>query len=78
MRPARTNMSFDTDEEITPYSWRFTNSPMRKLPIAANDNHPDRVTRMVAYNGGSSGLSHMTPVTLPRLACLGQKRQVAA
>jgi len=41
--------------------------------IAANDNHPDRVTRLVPNNGGSSARSFPGVVTMPRLACLGQK-----
>jgi len=40
--------------------------PARVVPQA----HPDRVTRMTAYNGGCSTVSGMVPVTLPRLRCL--------
>ena len=34
---------------------------------AANDNNPDRVTRMAAHNGGCSTLSGMMPVSLARV-----------
>jgi len=33
----------------------------------ANDNHPDRITRMTAYNGGCSTTSGMVPVSLVRV-----------
>lgn len=39
-------------------------TPLRQ---AANDNHPDRVTRMTAYNGGCSTTSGMVPVSLVRV-----------
>lgn len=37
-----------------------------------NSGNPDRVTRMVINNGGCSTLSGPVPVTMPRLACLGE------
>lgn len=36
-------------------------------PVAANDNHPNRVTRMSARNGGCSTTSGKMPVTLVRI-----------
>lgn len=39
----------------------------RKPRRAANDNNPDRVTRLVAHNGGCSTLSGKVPVTLVRI-----------
>ncbi|MGF9564123.1 hypothetical protein AAIH70_11470 [Neorhizobium sp. BT27B] len=39
--------------------------PTRQAP--ANDNHPDRTTRMSARNGGCSTTSGMMPVTLRRI-----------
>lgn len=42
--------------------------PTAAIPIAANDNHPDRVTRLVAHNGGCSTVSGMVPVTVRRTA----------
>ncbi|THK34419.1 hypothetical protein EHS39_30090 [Ensifer sp. MPMI2T] len=38
------------------------------LPGPANDNNPDRVTRMTPRNGGCSTLSGMVPVTVVRTA----------
>lgn len=38
------------------------------LPGPANDNNPDRVTRMTPRNGGCSTTSGMMPVTVRRLA----------
>ncbi|MEZ2132517.1 MULTISPECIES: hypothetical protein [unclassified Sinorhizobium] len=35
---------------------------------SANDNHPDRATRMSAHNGGCSTLSGLMPVTVPMVA----------
>lgn len=37
------------------------------LPGPANDNNPDRVTRMTPRNGGCSTTSGMMPVTVRRL-----------
>lgn len=34
---------------------------------AANDNIPDRVTRMTPYNGGRSTTSGMMPVSVARI-----------
>jgi len=39
---------------------------VRELPQAANDNHPDRITKFVVHNGGRSASSYMVPVTLAR------------
>lgn len=54
---------------------------MPKRPAPANDNHPDRVTRMAAHNGGCSTLSGMMPVTLKRVPSLdgvaGEERVAA-
>lgn len=62
----------------------------RKPPRAAAQEHPDRITRMMPYNGGCSTVSGLVPVTLPRLRCLeaandnvpadvrGREMQVAA
>lgn len=48
------------------------------LPGPANDNNPDRVTRMTARNGGCSSLSGKMPVTLARIPTIdGQPQQVA-
>ena len=38
-----------------------------RLPGPANDNNPNRVTRMVPRNGGFSTVSGMVPTTLVRL-----------
>ena len=38
------------------------------LPGPANDNNPERVTRMTPRNGGCSTTSGMMPVTVRRLA----------
>lgn len=43
-------------------------SNLSPLPGPANDNNPDRVTRMSAHNGGCSTASGMMPVTLVRTA----------
>lgn len=40
------------------------------LPGPANDNHPDRVTRMTPHNGGCSSTSGKMPVTLQRVPTL--------
>ena len=45
--------------------------------VAANDNHPDRVTRMSPRNGGCSTTSGMMPVTLKRVPSV-DGMQVAA
>jgi hypothetical protein len=45
-------------------------TPLRAAPIPANDNHPDRITKMTPYNGGCSTTSGMVPVTLKRVATL--------
>ena len=51
---------------------------MRKCrPVAANDNNPQKTTRMVAYNGGCSTTSGMVPVSVQRLSFL-DGAQVAA
>ncbi|NGO63920.1 hypothetical protein G6N76_09550 [Rhizobium daejeonense] len=50
----------------------------RKPPRPANDNHPDRVTRMVAANGGCSTTSGMVPVTLVRVPTVDGPYEVAA
>jgi hypothetical protein len=42
----------------------------RKPPRTATQEHPDRITRMMPYNGGCSTVSGLVPVTLPRLRCL--------
>ena len=39
---------------------------------AANDNHPDRVTRMTAYNGGCSTTSGLVPVSLVRVPTIDE------
>lgn len=41
---------------------------IRPAPEAANDNHPDRFTKMMPHNGGCSTTSGMMPVTLARSA----------
>lgn len=41
-----------------------------KNPGPANDNNPDRVTRMTARNGGCSSLSGKMPVSLVRIPSL--------
>lgn len=38
----------------------------RRLPGAANDNNPDRVTRMTPHNGGCSTTSGKMPVSVRR------------
>lgn len=43
-------------------------SDIRELPVAANDNNPDRATRMTAHNGGCSTVSGMMPVSVRRVA----------
>ncbi|MBA8797886.1 hypothetical protein FHW77_001568 [Agrobacterium sp. RC10-4-1] len=35
--------------------------------IPANDNNPDRITRLAPHNGGCSTLSGLMPVSLPRV-----------
>lgn len=35
--------------------------------ISANDNKPERTTRMAPHNGGCSTLSGLLPVSLPRV-----------
>jgi hypothetical protein len=40
----------------------------RGAPRAANDNNPDRVTRLVAHNGGCSTTSGRMPVSVVRVA----------
>ena len=40
------------------------------MPGPANDNHPDRVTRMMPRNGGCSTTSGKVPVTLMRIPTL--------
>lgn len=54
-------------------------------PVPANDNHPGRVTRMTAHNGGCSTLSGKVPVSVVRIPTLdgaagqgGAELQVAA
>lgn len=44
--------------------------PLRQ---AANDNNPDRVTRMTPYNGGCSTLSGMVPVSVARVSMLSER-----
>lgn len=44
-----------------------TEAIKRNLPGPANDNNPDRVTRMTPRNGGCSTTSGMMPVTVRRL-----------
>jgi hypothetical protein len=41
-----------------------------RSPVAANDNNPDRTTKMAPYNGGCSTTSGMMPVTLQRVPTL--------
>lgn len=41
-----------------------------KKPGPANDNNPNRVTRMTARNGGCSSLSGKMPVSLVRIPSL--------
>jgi hypothetical protein len=36
--------------------------------VAANDNHPDRITKMMPHNGGCSTTSGLMPVSLARSA----------
>ena len=49
------------------------------LPGPANDNNPDRVTRMTPRNGGCSTTSGMMPVTVVRIPSIdGVAEQVAA
>lgn len=53
----------------------------RKPPRPANDNHPDRVVRMMPHNGGCSTTSGRMPVTLPRIPTIDghyEPQQVAA
>lgn len=45
---------------------------------AANDNHPDRVTRMMPHNGGCSTTSGRVPVTLARIPTIDGPFEVAA
>lgn len=40
----------------------------RNRPIAANDNNPDRATRMTAHNGGCSTISGLMPVSVQRVS----------
>jgi len=40
--------------------------PSRVL-IAANDNHPDRLTMMIPHNGGCSTTSGLVPVSTKRV-----------
>lgn len=52
---------------------------IRPMPGAANDNNPERVTRMMPHNGGCSTTSGKMPVTLKRIPTLdGPAMQVAA
>ena len=44
-----------------------TDAIRRTLPGPANDNNPERVTRMTPHNGGCSTTSGMMPVTVRRL-----------
>ncbi|WP_156765743.1 hypothetical protein [Rhizobium leucaenae] len=49
--------------------------------VAANDNHPDRITRMIPHNGGCSTTSGLMPVSLARSADAGgagEEERVAA
>lgn len=56
------------------------------MPGPANDNNPDRVTRMTPRNGGCSSTSGKMPVTLVRIPSLdanpvamsARERQIAA
>lgn len=50
----------------------------RAARLAANDNHPDRVTHWTANNGGCSTVSGMVPVTLARVPSIDGALQVAA
>lgn len=61
------------DDELIGVISRFGAGRPRTAHRADNDNNPDRVTRMVPFNGGCSTTSGKTPVTLPRLGCLGQE-----
>ena len=68
----------DDDGEFTIFPQpvrKFRAVPASKFR-AANDNNPDRVTRMTPYNGGCSTLSGLVPLTLPRVSLL--EEQVAA
>lgn len=38
-----------------------------------NSRNPNRITKFSYRNGGCSTLSGRMPVTMPRLACLGEK-----
>lgn len=46
-------------------------------PGPANDNNPDRVTRMTARNGGCSSLSGKMPVSLVRIPSIDGKAVAA-
>ena len=39
----------------------------RSRPVAANDNNPERSTRMAAHNGGCSTASGLMPVSVRRV-----------
>ena len=49
----------------------------RKPPRPANDNRPDRVTRMSAWNGGCSTNSGMVPVSLKRVPTVDGHAEMA-
>lgn len=50
-------------------------STFEEKPEAGPDNskNPNRITKTSYRNGGCSTLSGPMPVTMPRLACLGEK-----
>lgn len=55
---------------LTPAIRKFHSPPASKFRAAANDNNPQRVTRLTAYNGGCSTTSGMIPVTLARVSSI--------
>lgn len=73
-------------KKITVYQHLRRRGALQEMPAAsfverraaANDNNPDRVTRMSAHNGGCSTLSGMMPVSLKRIPSIDGDVQVAA
>lgn len=56
------------DKLILNYTRHLSMGRPRTAHRTDNDNNPERVTRMVPFNGGCSTTSGRTPVTMPRLA----------
>lgn len=70
--------SFLNDDTLIQGSVRkFSTARVRNL-VAANDNNPDRITKMMPHNGGCSTTSGMMPVSLARSAGCWAEEQVAA